>query len=308
MNIIDLGSAADHIAAVPDENLGRPAPCSAYSVGDLLDRITGRTVASGGAVTKPGGPTATVGLSGDAGNLPALWRASLPPRVKDLAEVWDEPEAWDAMSKVGGLDLAGAVAGTGAFGELSVHGRDLSRAAKIPFEPDPVGVMALFELVSHAFGGPGQDAVRGTAFDPAVSVPAEAPVFDRGDRGGRPPRPRPCLGRAVNLNPFLLFDGNCAEAMTFYQSCFDGELSITRVADTPMKDQAPSRTPSEGGVRPSADRSHPDLGHRLAAPDAPFQSRQHRGPVFDQRYRNRSDDRFRQTLPGCRPGFTRPPH
>jgi PhnB protein len=44
----------------------------------------------------------------------------------------------------------------------------------------------------------------------------------------------------MNLDPFLLFDGNCAEAMTFYQSCLGGELTITRVADTPMKDQAPS--------------------------------------------------------------------
>jgi PhnB protein len=44
---------------------------------------------------------------------------------------------------------------------------------------------------------------------------------------------------AMNLNPFLLFDGNCAEAMRFYQSCLGGELTITRVADTPMKGQAP---------------------------------------------------------------------
>jgi PhnB protein len=40
----------------------------------------------------------------------------------------------------------------------------------------------------------------------------------------------------MNLIPFLLFDGNCAEAMKFYQSCLGGELSITKVADTPMKD------------------------------------------------------------------------
>jgi len=43
----------------------------------------------------------------------------------------------------------------------------------------------------------------------------------------------------MNLNPFLLFDGNCAEAMTFYQSCLGGELAITKLADTPMKEQAP---------------------------------------------------------------------
>ena len=41
----------------------------------------------------------------------------------------------------------------------------------------------------------------------------------------------------MNLTPFLLFNGNCSEAMAFYQSCLDGELTITRVRDTPMKDQ-----------------------------------------------------------------------
>jgi PhnB protein len=44
----------------------------------------------------------------------------------------------------------------------------------------------------------------------------------------------------VNLTPFLLFDGNCAEAMTFYQSCLGGELTLTKVSDTPMKDHMPS--------------------------------------------------------------------
>jgi PhnB protein len=43
----------------------------------------------------------------------------------------------------------------------------------------------------------------------------------------------------MNLIPFLLFDGNCAEAMAFYQSCLGGDLSITKVGDTPMKGQAP---------------------------------------------------------------------
>jgi PhnB protein len=39
----------------------------------------------------------------------------------------------------------------------------------------------------------------------------------------------------LRLTPFLLFNGNCAEAMTFYQACFGGELRLTRLADTPMK-------------------------------------------------------------------------
>lgn len=39
--------------------------------------------------------------------------------------------------------------------------------------------------------------------------------------------------------PFLLFDGNCAEAMTFYQKCLGGELTITKLGNSPMKDMLP---------------------------------------------------------------------
>lgn len=43
----------------------------------------------------------------------------------------------------------------------------------------------------------------------------------------------------LRCNPFLLFDGNCAEAMRFYQSCLGGELVLTKLADTPMKEMFP---------------------------------------------------------------------
>ena len=43
----------------------------------------------------------------------------------------------------------------------------------------------------------------------------------------------------ISTTPFLLFDGNCAEAMTFYHECLGGELTLTKLGDTPMKDQFP---------------------------------------------------------------------
>jgi len=43
----------------------------------------------------------------------------------------------------------------------------------------------------------------------------------------------------LRLTPFLLFDGNCAEAMQFYTACFGGDLVLTRLADTPMKEGFP---------------------------------------------------------------------
>lgn len=39
--------------------------------------------------------------------------------------------------------------------------------------------------------------------------------------------------------PFLLFDGNCAEAMTFYHECLGGSLVLTKLGDTPMKASFP---------------------------------------------------------------------
>lgn len=43
----------------------------------------------------------------------------------------------------------------------------------------------------------------------------------------------------LRCTPFLLFDGNCAEAMTFYHKCLGGDLRITKLGDSPMKDMLP---------------------------------------------------------------------
>jgi PhnB protein len=43
----------------------------------------------------------------------------------------------------------------------------------------------------------------------------------------------------TTLTPYLLFDGTCEEAMEFYKSCFGGDLTVTKVKDSPVKDQMP---------------------------------------------------------------------
>ena len=44
----------------------------------------------------------------------------------------------------------------------------------------------------------------------------------------------------LSCTPFLLFDGNCAEAMSFYHECFGGELTLTKLGDSPMKNMLPA--------------------------------------------------------------------
>lgn len=43
----------------------------------------------------------------------------------------------------------------------------------------------------------------------------------------------------ASINPYLTFAGQCREAMTFYQSCFGGELFFQTVAESPVAAQLP---------------------------------------------------------------------
>jgi PhnB protein len=44
----------------------------------------------------------------------------------------------------------------------------------------------------------------------------------------------------TTLTPYLLFDGSCHQAMEFYTACFGGELTATKVKDSPAKDYMPA--------------------------------------------------------------------
>jgi PhnB protein len=44
----------------------------------------------------------------------------------------------------------------------------------------------------------------------------------------------------TQINAYLNFNGQCREAMTFYQECLGGELTLQRVAESPMAVQLPS--------------------------------------------------------------------
>jgi len=38
----------------------------------------------------------------------------------------------------------------------------------------------------------------------------------------------------MTLTPYLSFNGNCEEAMKFYQSCLGGDLDLQKVGDSPV--------------------------------------------------------------------------
>ena len=43
----------------------------------------------------------------------------------------------------------------------------------------------------------------------------------------------------MQVNPYLTFNGNCREAMGFYQECLGGELSFQTIGESPLTDKMP---------------------------------------------------------------------
>jgi uncharacterized protein (TIGR03086 family) len=177
---IDLKPAvertADVVRGVRDDQLQAPTPCPAYTLGDLLDHVGGLSFAFTAAATKDVGEIGDQGPSADASRLGDDWRARIPADLAALADAWRDPEAWTGMTKAGGVDLPGEVAGMVALNEVVIHGWDVARASGQPYEPDTAALEGCHAFVSQ-FAGP--DADRGGMFGPVVDVPADAPLLDR---------------------------------------------------------------------------------------------------------------------------------
>ena len=191
--ILDLGPQATVVArlvaGVPDARLADGTPCPKYSVGELLAHLAGLAVAFRDAGRKDLGPPTDT--AGDVvPSLPEGWREELPRVLDELAEAWRDPEAWTGMTRAGGVDLPGDIAGLVAVDELVIHGWDLARATGQDYAPDEAALQA-----AHAFLlASAEEEDRGDGiFGPVVPVPDDAPLLDRAaglsgrDPGWTPP-------------------------------------------------------------------------------------------------------------------------
>jgi len=182
MTLVDLEPAArrlgDLIGGVPEELLDAPTPCPAYTVGDLVDHVGGAALAFTGAAVKDTGDATSQGPSGDASRLSDDWRTRIPRDLAALADAWRDPEAWTGMTKAGGVDLPGEVAGLVALDELVVHGWDVARATGEAYEVDVPSLEAVQAFVAQ-FSQPGMEEARAGLFGPVIEVPEDAPLLDR---------------------------------------------------------------------------------------------------------------------------------
>ncbi|MFE1733458.1 TIGR03086 family metal-binding protein [Streptomyces bacillaris] len=185
---LDLEPAARRIAVlldgVDDARLGGPTPCPDYAVRELLGHLAMLAAAFRDAACKDLGPgTAT---APDAA-LPVLddgWRETLPRRLEELTGAWRSSDAWTGMTRAGGVELPGEVAGAVALDELVVHGWDLARSTGQPYAAGEDELRACAALLAPDEDDPD----RGGIFGPPVPVKDGAPLLDRviGLSGRRP--------------------------------------------------------------------------------------------------------------------------
>ncbi|MGV9453305.1 TIGR03086 family metal-binding protein [Streptomyces sp. NPDC003635] len=189
---IDLGPQTHvlaHLAGeVSDEQLADPTPCPELAVRNLLAHLLQLSVAFRDAGRKRFGPTTDTSPGESVPDIGPGWREELPEVLAELAEAWRDPAAWTGMTRAGGVDLPGEVAGAVAIDELVVHGWDLARATGLPYVPDPAALQACHAFLLASVDDPG----RGEIFGPVVPVPDSASLLDRAvGLSGRDPQWKP---------------------------------------------------------------------------------------------------------------------
>ncbi|MFG2678101.1 TIGR03086 family metal-binding protein [Streptomyces sp. NPDC048392] len=178
---------------VSEARLADPTPCPDLAVRNLLGHLTGLAVAFRDAARKDLGPTTNTSPGATVPDIGPGWREEFTAVLGEVAEAWRDPEAWTGMTRAGGIDLPGAVAGAVVADELVIHGWDLARATGQDYAPDPAALQAAYGLLSAA----AEESDRGEGiFGPVVAVPADAPLLERavGLSGRAPGWTRPALG------------------------------------------------------------------------------------------------------------------
>ncbi|MFE0806683.1 TIGR03086 family metal-binding protein [Streptomyces sp. NPDC058794] len=187
---LDLGPQARVLArlaeGVSDARLAGPTPCPDLAVHNLLGHLTGLAVAFRDAARKELGATTDTSPEAAVPDVGPGWRGELPKVLGELAEAWRDPAAWTGMTRAGGIDLPGEVAGAVVADELVIHGWDLARATGQEYAPDPAALQVAYGLLAASAEEADRDAGM---FGPVVPVPADAPLLDRAvGLSGRDPR------------------------------------------------------------------------------------------------------------------------
>ena len=165
------------MSGIRNDQLTAPTPNDGRDVATLLAHVHGLAIAFRDAAYKIDGPTTSTSPTEARSELPEDWRASIPERLAELAEAWKAPEAWEGMSKAGGLEMPGAVTGLVANNEVVLHAWDLAVATGQPYAVVPENLQASWQMVDGTPDAPAEE--REGLFGPRIPIADDAPLLDR---------------------------------------------------------------------------------------------------------------------------------
>lgn len=178
----DLEPAAQKLTTlvigVSDDQLELPTPCPDYRVGDPLDHIASLARVFTWCAEKDLVALADRPPFGNAARLADDWRPQISHDLGDMARAWNDPSAWEGMSRVGGADTPGEVCGMIGLEELVVHVWDIARSSGQELRADRAsleGALAALQM----FQQPGVDPAPGSPFGKVIDVPDDAAFLDR---------------------------------------------------------------------------------------------------------------------------------
>jgi uncharacterized protein (TIGR03086 family) len=182
MSIVDLGPAArrlgELVARTSDDELSRPTPCPAYTVGDLIEHVGVMALSFAAAARKEGGPYAEPLPAGDAARLRAGWRSAIPRDLRAVASAWADPAAWSGLTRIAGSDAPAEIIGLSLADELVVHGWDMARATGRPYDCEPEALDAAEGFLGQ-FASPDAPSGPEVAFGPPRPLRDDACSLDR---------------------------------------------------------------------------------------------------------------------------------
>ena len=165
---------ASVVAAVNADALDRRTPCPDYSVRVILAHLDGLSLAFTAAAEKDLGDMTDNAPEPLEQVLADGWRERIPAQLAALAQAWSDPSAWDGMTRAGGVDLPGEVAGLVALDEVVLHGWDLAKGTGQDYEPDPATAAVVHGFLTESR----KDEVPESLFGPVVQIAADARTFD----------------------------------------------------------------------------------------------------------------------------------
>jgi uncharacterized protein (TIGR03086 family) len=171
-------ASVEVVSQVDPGDLGRPTPCSQWSLGELLAHMT---------VQHRGFAAAAAGRGADL----AVWQAG-PPAADPVGAYAAAADAVIAAFAAGGVadrqfalpEIATAMTFPGrqamAFHlvDYVAHGWDVARCLGAGFEPDPEVLAVALKVAQAVPDGPGR-LEPGSAFRPAVPAPVPAGALDQ---------------------------------------------------------------------------------------------------------------------------------